>query len=95
MAGQVTLQPTAEPQPIPNFHGRAGARDANAGKGKAAVCAACHGPDGVSVNPAWPSLAGQQPVYLARQMRLFRDGVRVEPTTQPFVQVTPAESTTL
>ena len=60
--------------------------DAAAGKAKAAVCAACHGPAGVSVNPAWPSLAGQQPVYLAKQIRLFRDGVRVEPTMQPFVQ---------
>ena len=63
-----------------------GAGDAAAGKAKAAVCAACHGPAGVSVNPAWPSLAGQQPVYLAKQIRLFRDGVRVEPTMQPFVQ---------
>lgn len=62
------------------------AGDAAAGKTKAAVCAACHGPVGVSVNPAWPSLAGQQPVYLAKQIRLFRDGVRVEPTMQPFVQ---------
>ena len=62
------------------------AGDAAAGKTKAAVCAACHGPAGVSVNPAWPSLAGQQPVYLAKQIRLFRDGVRVEPTMQPFVQ---------
>lgn len=62
------------------------AGDAAAGKAKAAVCAACHGPAGVSVNPAWPSLAGQQPVYLAKQIRLFRDGVRVEPTMQPFVQ---------
>ena len=60
--------------------------DAAAGKAKAVVCAACHGPVGVSVNPAWPSLAGQQPVYLAKQIRLFRDGVRVEPTMQPFVQ---------
>ena len=62
------------------------AGDAAAGKAKAAVCAACHGPAGVSVNPAWPSLAGQQPVYLAKQIRLFRDGERVEPTMQPFVQ---------
>ena len=60
--------------------------DVGAGKAKAAVCAACHGPAGISVNPAWPSLAGQQPVYLAKQIRLFRDGERVEPTMQPFVQ---------
>ena len=60
--------------------------DAAAGKTKATLCAACHGPVGVSVNPAWPNLAGQQPVYLAKQIRMFRDGERVEPTMQPFVQ---------
>ena len=60
--------------------------DAAAGKAEATLCAACHGPVGVSVNPAWPSLAGQQPVYLAKQIRMFRDGERLEPTMQPFVQ---------
>lgn len=60
--------------------------DARAGKAKAGLCAACHGPDGISVNPLWPSLAGQHPAYLAKQIRAFRDGERVEPTMQPFVQ---------
>ena len=55
------------------------------GQTKAAVCAACHGPKGISVNPLWPSLAGQQEAYLAKQIREFRDGVRVEATMQPFV----------
>ena len=59
--------------------------DAAAGKAKAALCVACHGPDGISINPLWPSLAGQQGVYLAKQIRAFRDGERVEPTMQPFV----------
>lgn len=59
--------------------------DAAAGKEKAGLCAACHGPDGISVNPLWPSLAGQQEAYLAAQIRAFRDGVRVEITMQPFV----------
>ena len=35
--------------------------DAAAGEAKAAVCLACHGPMGNSVNPIWPSLAGQHP----------------------------------
>lgn len=60
--------------------------DPVAGKAKAALCAACHGPDGISVNPLWPSLAGQQQVYLAKQIRMFRDGEREEITMQPFVQ---------
>ena len=57
-----------------------------AGRALAALCAACHGPAGVSVNPLWPNLAGQQQMYLARQIRLYRDGERVDITMQPFVQ---------
>lgn len=56
------------------------------GAAKAAVCAACHGPKGISVNPLWPSLAGQQEAYLAKQIKAFRDGTRTEPTMQPFMQ---------
>jgi cytochrome c553 len=55
------------------------AGDAAAGKAKAAVCAGCHGPDGMSVNPMWPNLAGQQEMYLAKQLRDFRDGNRKDP----------------
>ena len=55
------------------------------GETKAAVCAACHGPKGISVYPLWPSLAGQQEAYLAKQIKEFRDGARVEATMQPFV----------
>ena len=42
--------------------------DADAGQGKAAVCAACHGVDGNSVVPNWPKIAGQHAAYLQRQM---------------------------
>ena len=35
------------------------AGDSDAGKQKSEPCAACHGVGGVSVNPAWPNLAGQ------------------------------------
>lgn len=61
------------------------AGDAKRGEAKAGLCAACHGPKGVSVNPLWPSLAGQQEAYLAKQIKMFRDGERVEVTMQPFV----------
>lgn len=43
-----------------------------AGQGKSTICAACHGPTGVSSNPAWPSLAGQHAGYLAKQLRDFK-----------------------
>ncbi len=60
--------------------------DPKAGKNKAALCAACHGPTGVSINPLWPSLAGQQEQYLVKQIRMFRGGEREEITMKPFVQ---------
>jgi len=36
------------------------------------VCAACHGPDGNSVAPANPKLAGQFPEYLYKQLSNFK-----------------------
>ena len=55
------------------------AADPAAGQAKAAVCMACHGADGVGVGPEWPNLAGQKELYLAKQMRAFRDGTRSDP----------------
>jgi cytochrome c553 len=55
------------------------------GATKAAVCGACHGPNGNSVNPEWPSLAGQSAVYTAEQLRLFKEQVRNSPVMQPVV----------
>ncbi len=59
--------------------------DPDAGKAKAVACGACHGQAGISNNPLWPHLAGQQEAYLAKQIREFRDGVREEPTMIGFV----------
>ena len=59
--------------------------DPDKGKTKAALCSACHGVNGISVNPLWPSLAGQQEQYLVNQIKAFRDGEREEITMQPFV----------
>jgi cytochrome c553 len=55
------------------------------GATKAAVCSACHGPNGNSINPEWPKLAGQSAVYVAEQLRLFRSGVRDNPVMKPLV----------
>lgn len=52
------------------------AGDADAGKSKAVTCAACHGAEGVSVNPEWPSLAGQHAKYTIIQLQAFKDGKR-------------------
>lgn len=40
------------------------------------ACQACHGPGGISVNPAIPNLAGQKPDYLAGQLKAFKAGDR-------------------
>lgn len=56
--------------------GQAAAGDAAAGQAKAAICAGCHGPTGISGNPLWPNLAGQQEAYLAKSIRDYRDGTR-------------------
>lgn len=50
------------------------AGDPAAGETKAATCVACHGPDGNSLNPEWPKLAGQHPGYTIKQLREFQAG---------------------
>ncbi len=55
------------------------AGDAAAGKTRSAPCAACHGPDGNSVNPEWPKLAGQHPSYIVKQIKDFKAGKRKDP----------------
>ena len=61
------------------------AADIEAGKAKSATCVACHGPAGVSSNPLWPNLAGQKEMYLAKQIKAFRDGTRSDPLMAPMV----------
>jgi len=56
-----------------------------AGAGKSAVCVACHGMSGNSINPLWPNLAGQKASYIARQIKAFRDGGRSDPLMSPIV----------
>ena len=51
--------------------------DPAAGKTSSTVCSACHGADGNSVNPEWPSLAGQHPNYIVNQLLAYKDGTRV------------------
>jgi cytochrome c553 len=57
---------------------------AEAGATKAAVCLACHGPNGNSSNPEWPNLAGQGARYVTEQLKLFRDGKRINPVMMPM-----------
>ena len=59
----------------------------DAGRAKSATCAACHGADGNSVTAEWPSLAGQHPDYIARQIKAFKTGERKNVTMMPFAQM--------
>ena len=53
--------------------------DAAAGKVKAAMCAGCHGVDGLSVNLPGPSLAGQHQGYLVEALTAYSTGTRDYP----------------
>ena len=59
----------------------------DAGRTKSATCAACHGADGNSVTPDWPSLAGQHPAYIVKQLLAFKNGERVNVTMKPFADL--------
>ncbi|MCP4432957.1 MAG: cytochrome c4 [Gammaproteobacteria bacterium] len=56
------------------------------GKTKSAACVACHMPDGNSVMPEWPKLAGQLPLYLVSQLKAFKSGERVNAVMAPMVK---------
>jgi cytochrome c553 len=60
------------------------AGDAAAGKTKSALCAACHGANGISNNDMWPNLAGQKQGYLVKQLTDLRSGERKNPMMSPM-----------
>jgi len=58
-----------------------------AGQAKAATCSACHGMDGNSLNPEWPSLAGQHEPYILAQLKAFKAGNRQNPLMSPMAMI--------
>lgn len=52
------------------------AADAEAGKARAAVCAACHGKDGIAQIPGYPNLAGQNEQYLVSSLNAYKNKQR-------------------
>jgi len=50
--------------------------DPEAGKPESARCGGCHGANGVSHNTTVPSLAGQDPEYLVKAIKAYRDHTR-------------------
>jgi cytochrome c553 len=54
-------------RPAPNFG------DPVAGEKRTVVCAGCHGLHGIAVDTGTPSLAGQDPTYLVRAIKAYRN----------------------
>jgi len=75
-----TVMPAAEPAPtaVAALPAPGPAMPGNAERGEALsmTCAACHGVDGNSADPANPKLAGQHEDYTARQLALYQSGER-------------------
>jgi len=59
---------------------------AEAGSTKAAVCTACHGVNGNSVNPEWPVLAGQNAAYIREQLAAFKSKARPNAIMAPIIE---------
>ena len=55
------------------------AADRAAGKEKAAICATCHGANGIATAPDAPNIAGTSAIYLADQLKAYRSGARQHP----------------
>lgn len=52
------------------------AGDVAAGQAKAAVCAACHGADGIAMIPGYPHLKGQNEQYLVSALNAYKNKER-------------------
>jgi cytochrome c553 len=50
----------------------------------ASLCTACHGADGISITPMYPSLAGQHEDYLRRAIGEYAKGGRKNPIMKGF-----------
>jgi cytochrome c553 len=63
----------------------ASAAQIEAGRAKAATCAACHGAEGVAASQQWPTLAGQHETYLLAALAQYKNGSRVDLVMNPLV----------
>ncbi len=59
-----------------DYHGLPPPGAAALGAPQAAVCAACHGSNGIGASSVYPNLAGQKFNYILKQLEDFRSGAR-------------------
>lgn len=60
--------------------------DPAAGKQKAATCEACHGKEGMAIDPNYPNLAGQYESYLIKALSDYRSGKRTNAVMGSFAK---------
>ena len=72
---------------VASVHAEDGDEDNVAGKvpAQAQICAGCHGPDGNSLVPMFPKIAGQHPEYLEKQLKNIKSNVRLSPVMMAIV----------
>ncbi len=51
---------------------------------EAQTCVACHGQNGISLSPSWPTLAGQHEDYLVHALKAYRAGERTDVSMMPM-----------
>jgi len=61
-----------------------GGGSTTAGIEETTTCVACHGKNGISLSPTWPTLAGQHEDYLANALAQYRSGARKDPVMGPL-----------
>jgi cytochrome c553 len=66
------------------FHAAPAAAGAEEGRAKAAACVACHGENGNSSSPAFPSLSGQPRQFIVSALFQFREGKRQNEVMAPL-----------
>lgn len=49
---------------------------AAAGQAKSAICASCHGADGIAVIPGYPNLKGQNAQYIESSLKAYKNKQR-------------------
>lgn len=84
LAALMTLAATAALAGGPEGHG-AQKLTAQQVQEKATACVACHGANGVSTNPIYPSLAGQYRDYLEVALMDYKAGARKNPVMAGMV----------
>jgi cytochrome c553 len=91
MAAQASSLTSQQIDDVASYLASLGADTVTAGGSTAAsleettTCIACHGQNGISLSPTWPTLAGQHEDYLVHALNQYRDGTRKDPVMAPLV----------